>query len=63
MVEEWKGVKERIKANRKLLRADYKIMCKIHSELFKHPYTEPCTCSKKKIKKWIDEIDSKLLIQ
>ena len=61
MVEEWQQIKVRIKANRKLSRADYKVMCRLHSEVFNHPYKEPCTCNKKRIRQWISDLDSKLL--
>jgi len=57
MVEEWQNIKVRIKVNRKLLRADYKVMCRLHSELFNHPYKEPCTCNKRVIRLWIQQLN------
>lgn len=61
MVDEWLRIKERIKANNKLLRNDYKVMCKLHAEYFKHPYKEPCTCNKRNIRQWILDLDRVLL--
>ena len=58
---EWSNIKVRIRLNRKLLRADYKVMCKLHAEHFNHKYTEPCTCNKKRIRQWISDLDGKLL--
>ena len=37
----------------------YKTICEIHADVFAHPYHEPCTCSPKRIKNWIAQIDDK----
>mgnify|MGYP001120901742 CR=1 FL=1 len=55
----WQDVKSRITS--KMNRNDYKILCELHSELFKHKYYEPCTCSPKKIRQWIKEVDNRII--
>jgi hypothetical protein len=40
----------------KLTNEQYKFVCKIHADLFAHPYHEPCTCSPKRIKEWMAQI-------
>lgn len=34
-----------------------KTIASLHSELFKHPYQEPCTCSPKIWMQWINDIE------
>lgn len=36
---------------------EFKMICKIHADVFAHPYHEPCTCSPKRIKNWIAQIN------
>jgi hypothetical protein len=36
---------------------EFKMICEIHAEVFAHPYHEPCTCSPKRIKEWIAQIN------
>ena len=41
----------------KLFKDEYKMICGIHADVFAHPYHEPCTCSPKRIKEWIAQIN------
>lgn len=41
----------------KLEKDEFKMICKIHADVFAHPYHEPCTCSPKRIKNWIAQIN------
>lgn len=54
----WLEVKSRIST--KMSNKDYKIMCKLHSKYFNHKYSEPCTCNKKILRMWIEQLDQKL---
>ena len=36
---------------------EFKMICEIHADVFAHPYHEPCTCSPKRIKNWIAQIN------
>jgi hypothetical protein len=55
----WQQVRQRI--SNKVTNVDFKTLCKLHAETFKHKYLEPCTCNKAKIRDWIDELDNELL--
>jgi len=47
-----------ISLNKNVLEKDeFKMICKIHADVFAHPYHEPCTCSPKRIKNWIAQIN------
>ena len=57
MVEDkiiWNGVKQRTTS--KMSNEDFKIMCKLHSNYFNHKYSEPCTCNKRRLRQWIEEL-------
>ena len=54
----WSEVKLRITT--KIVHADFKTVCLLHSRYFNHRYKEPCTCNKTLIKLWISEVDNKL---
>jgi len=41
----------------KLKQNEFKMICEIHADVFAHPYHEPCTCSPKRIKNWIAQIN------
>jgi len=61
MVEDrlvWNGVKERISS--KMTREDFRTMCRLHAKYFNHKYTELCTCNKKRIRQWIEQLNDKL---
>jgi len=61
MVEDkiqWAEMQARIKHT--MTRADFKILCELHAKYFSHKYTEPCTCNKRMIRKWLEQVDSKL---
>ena len=36
---------------------EFKMICQVHADVFAHPYHEPCTCSPKRIKNWIAQIN------
>lgn len=55
----WLEVKSRIST--KMSNKDYKTMCKLHSKYFNHKYSEPCTCNKKILRMWIEQLDKELL--
>ncbi len=62
MVEDrliWNGVKERISS--KMSREDFRTMCRLHAKYFNHKYSELCTCNKKRIRQWIEELNDKLI--
>lgn len=62
MVEDrlvWNGVKERISS--KMTREDFRTMCRLHAKYFNHKYSELCTCNKKRIRQWIEELNDKLV--
>ena len=63
MIEEdkiiWNGVKERTTS--KMSNKDFKTMCKLHSKYFNHKYSEPCTCNKRMLRRWIEELNNKLI--
>lgn len=61
MVEDkilWQELQTRIKHS--MTRADFKTMCKLHAKYFSHKYSEPCTCNKRMIRKWIEDVNNKL---
>jgi hypothetical protein len=41
----------------KLKQNEFKMICELHADVFAHPYHEPCTCSPKRIKNWIAQIN------
>ena len=62
MVEDkiiWNGVKLRMTSV--MSNEDFKIMCKLHSKYFNHKYSEPCTCNKRRLRQWIEELNNKLI--
>ena len=62
MVEDkiiWQGIKYR--TTTKMTNEDFKLMCTLHSKYFNHRYYEPCTCNKRNIRNWIEQLDNKLL--
>ena len=62
MVEDkiiWNGVKKRMTSV--MSNEDFKIMCKLHSKYFNHKYSEPCTCNKRRLRQWIEELNNKLI--
>lgn len=55
--ERWKPYHKVLSGN--MSKQHYKTICEIHADVFAHPYHEPCTCSPKRIKNWITQIDEK----
>lgn len=53
--EKWLDVLSRITTT--MTRADFKILCELHAKYFKHKYREFCTCNKKKIRMWIEDLN------
>ena len=54
-IQEWAAYL-RIATDR-LNQEQYKMVCRLHADLYAHPYHEPCTCSPKRIKEWIAQIN------
>ena len=54
----WQDVRSRITT--KMSNADFLILCELHAKYFNHKYIKICTCSKDKIRQWIDELNNKL---
>ena len=62
MVEDkiiWQGIKYR--TSTKMTNEDFKLMCTLHSKYFNHKYHEPCTCNKRILRKWIEDLNIILL--
>ena len=57
-IKEWREARKRIST--RITNADFKIMCRLHSEHFNHKYKEPCTCNKSTLRSWITDLDNKL---
>lgn len=55
----WEETRARITT--KMQHDDFIIMCQLHSKYYEHKYYVPCTCNKRLLRKWIKELDSKLL--
>lgn len=53
--EKWLDVLSRITTT--MTRADFKILCELHAKHFNHKYQEFCTCNKKKIRMWIEDLN------
>ena len=51
----WKAF--RISKSDTILRTEYRMVCLLHSQYYKHKYTEPCVCNPKKIYKWIKDLN------
>ena len=58
-VKLWSEVKAR--TTTKIINADFKILCQLHSKYFNHRYKEPCTCNKDLLRLWISELNDKLI--
>lgn len=41
----------------KITRAEFQLLCTLHSKYLNHKYYEPCTCNPKTINKWIKELN------
>tara|TARA_R110000751_G_scaffold94166_3_gene183745 strand:+ start:3490 stop:3702 length:213 start_codon:yes stop_codon:yes gene_type:complete len=51
----WKAF--RISKSDTILRAEYRMVCLLHSQYYQHKYYEPCTCSPTIINKWIKDLN------
>ena len=51
----WAKFKKDVKD--RLTKEQYKLLCRLHSELFNHKYYEPCNCNPQKLVGWIKDID------
>ena len=58
-VRTWQEVYARI--THKITNDDFKIMCKLHSKYFKHKYSEPCTCNKRRLRQWVTQLNKELI--
>lgn len=60
MVEEdkilWKAFLERERQH-EIDRQEIELIARLHSELYRHKYEEPCTCNGSIYRKWISEIN------
>ena len=54
--ELWLGVLSRLTTT--MTRADFNTMCELHAKYFDHKVTYFCTCNKKKIRMWIQDLNS-----
>ncbi len=36
---------------------EFRLVCELHATYYKHRYYKPCTCSPKKIKRWINDLN------
>tara|TARA_R100000995_G_scaffold84101_2_gene61790 strand:- start:193 stop:393 length:201 start_codon:yes stop_codon:yes gene_type:complete len=52
----WKSFLEREKQH-EINREEIELIARLHSELYRHKYNEPCTCSGKIWNQWIAEIN------
>ena len=53
--DRWKPYAELLSGN--MTEKHYKLICELHADLYAHKYHEPCTCSPKRIKEWIYQIN------
>ena len=53
--QRWKPYAELLSGN--MTKKHYKPIYELHAELYAHKYYEPCTCSPKRIKEWIYQIN------
>ena len=58
-VKLWQEVYSRITT--RISNADFLILCELHAKYFNHKYIKICTCSKAKIRQWIDDLNNKLI--
>jgi len=60
MVEEdrilWKAFLERERQH-EIDRKEIELIARLHAELYRHKYEEPCTCNGSIYRKWIGEIN------
>lgn len=40
-----------------LSKEEFTMICELHAKYFKHSFYKPCTCSPKKIKSWIAQLN------
>jgi hypothetical protein len=52
----WEAFLNRKKQN-EIDRQQIELIARLHSELYRHKYNEPCTCSSKIWNQWIAEIN------
>ncbi len=56
MEEQFNLVLEYVSKHKKLDRVNYRVVCKLHAEIFNHKYYEPCTCNPKIVNQWLLEL-------
>tara|TARA_R100000234_G_C4951346_1_gene157487 strand:+ start:134 stop:343 length:210 start_codon:yes stop_codon:yes gene_type:complete len=54
----WEAFLNRKKQN-EINKQEIELIARLHSELYRHKYNEPCTCNGKIYKQWIVEINKK----
>tara|TARA_R100001509_G_C4830787_1_gene203206 strand:+ start:164 stop:364 length:201 start_codon:yes stop_codon:yes gene_type:complete len=52
----WKAFLEREKQH-EINREEIELIARLHSELYRHKYSEPCTCNGSVYRQWIAEIN------
>lgn len=52
----WQEVSSRITT--KISNADFLTLCELHSKYMDHKYIKICTCSKVKIRQWIEDLNN-----
>lgn len=52
----WQEVSSRITT--KMSNADFLVLCDLHAKYMNHKYIKICTCSKAKIRQWIDDLNN-----
>tara|TARA_R110000744_G_scaffold276282_1_gene389001 strand:- start:482 stop:688 length:207 start_codon:yes stop_codon:yes gene_type:complete len=52
---DWLKFRESIKTT--LSKEEFTMVCELHAKYFKHSFYKPCTCSPRKIKNWIAQLN------
>ena len=48
----------RLGTSKHLSTDEFRLVCELHATYYKHRFYKPCTCSPKKIKKWINDLNA-----
>ena len=51
----WKEFRE---SKRDITKAEFKLLCNLHSKYFKHPIHYPCSCAIPTIKRWRNQLNT-----
>tara|TARA_R100001377_G_C3150659_1_gene96151 strand:+ start:359 stop:568 length:210 start_codon:yes stop_codon:yes gene_type:complete len=47
----------RISKSNSISKVEFRMVCLLHSQYYKHKYHEPCTCNPKKINRLIEDLN------